>query len=67
MKANAPIVMLKNVIMFVAFAMPTAGLASAFADSLGGDTKNAVAFTLGTTIISIVTIPVLYCIFKYVC
>ena len=45
---------------FVAFAMPTAGLASTFADSLDGDTQNAVAFTLGTTIISIITIPVLY-------
>lgn len=45
---------------FVAFAMPTAGLASAFADSFDGDTENAVGMTLGTTILSIVTIPVLY-------
>ena len=46
--------------VFVAFAMPTAGLASAFADSFDGDTENAVGMTLGTTILSIVTIPVLY-------
>ena len=45
---------------FIALAMPTAGLASTFADSFGGDTENAVAFTLGTTLLSIVTIPVLY-------
>ena len=46
--------------VFISFAMPTAGLASTFADNLNGDTENAVAFTLGTTVISIVTIPVLY-------
>ena len=45
---------------FVAFAMPTAGLASTFADSFDGDIENAVLITLGTTMISIITIPVLY-------
>lgn len=45
---------------FVAFAVPTAGLASTFADSFNGDTKGAVAFTLGTTLLSILTIPLLY-------
>ena len=45
---------------FIAFSMPTAGLASTLADGFGGDTENAVAFTLGTTILSILTIPVLY-------
>lgn len=45
---------------FVAFAMPTAGLASAFSDQYQGDTDNAVIFTLGTTILSVATIPVLY-------
>ncbi|MBR2376521.1 MAG: AEC family transporter [Clostridia bacterium] len=44
----------------IAFSMPTAGLASTFSDSFGGDTQNAVAFTLGTTILSIITIPLLY-------
>ena len=46
--------------VFIAFAMPTAGLASTFSDSFNGDTKNAVAFTLGTTVLSVLTIPVLY-------
>lgn len=45
---------------FIAFAMPTAGLASAFADQFGGDTENAVIITLGATILSVATIPVLY-------
>ena len=45
---------------FVAFAMPTAGLASTFSDQYHGDTENAVIFTLGSTILSIATIPVLY-------
>ena len=46
--------------IFVAFAVPTAGLASTFADQLGGDTESAVSFTLGSTLLSIITIPVLY-------
>jgi len=45
---------------FVAFAMPTAGLASTFADAFSGDTENAVTLTLGTTILSVLTIPVVY-------
>ena len=45
---------------FVAFSMPTAGLASTFADTYGGDTDGAVAFTLGSTILSILTIPALF-------
>ena len=46
--------------VFIAFALPTAALATTFADSFGGDEKNAVSFTLGTTILSIATIPFLY-------
>lgn len=46
--------------MFVAFSMPVAGLATAFADRYDGDTENAVIYTLGTTILSIITIPILY-------
>ena len=46
--------------ILIAFAMPTAGLASTFSDKFGGDTENAVALTLGTTILSILTIPMLY-------
>ena len=46
--------------VFVAFSMPTAGLAATFADEFGGDTKNAVIYTLGTTVLSVITIPTLY-------
>ena len=45
---------------FVAAAMPCAGLASAIADQCGGDTENAVKFVLGSTILSVITIPLLY-------
>ena len=52
----------KSIILgvFVAFSMPTAGLAATFADEFGGDTNNAVIFTLGTTVLSVLTIPTLY-------
>ncbi len=46
--------------VFVAFSMPTAGLAATFADEFGGDTENAVIYTLGTTVLSVLTIPTLY-------
>lgn len=46
--------------MFVAFATPTAGLSSTFADAYEGDSEGAVAYTLGTTVLSVATIPVLY-------
>ena len=45
---------------FIAFAVPTASLATTFADQFNGDTNASVAFTLGSTILSILTIPVLY-------
>ena len=45
---------------FIALAMPTAGLASTFSDQHDGDTENAVVFTLGTTILSVITIPIIY-------
>ncbi|MBQ9782327.1 MAG: AEC family transporter [Clostridia bacterium] len=48
--------------VLIAFSMPTAGLSSTFADGYNGDTKSAVAFTLGSTILSVITIPVLYAI-----
>ena len=51
---------------FIAFAMPTAGLASAFSDQHHGDTENAVIFTLGTTILSIATIPALYWLLRLI-
>ena len=46
--------------VFVGYSMPTAGLAATFADEFGGDAENAVIFTLGTTVLSVVTIPALY-------
>ena len=46
--------------IFISFAMPTAGLASTFADAYDGDSEGAVAYTLGSTILSVATIPVLY-------
>ncbi len=45
---------------FFAFAVPTAGLASAFADQYDGDVQGSVTQTLGTTILSVLTIPILY-------
>ena len=50
---------------FIAFAMPTAGLASTFADGFGGDTESAVTMTLGSTVLSILTIPLLYWALSY--
>ncbi len=46
--------------MFMSFAMPTAGLATAFADSYNGDVEGAAIYTFGCTILSTVTIPILY-------
>ena len=46
--------------VFMAFAVPTAGLASTFSNQCDGDTEGAVAFTLGTTILSVITIPLIY-------
>ena len=51
---------------FVAFAMPVAGLASAFADQYDGDGEDAVILTLGSTVLSVVTIPVLYWLLRMV-
>jgi predicted permease len=45
---------------FIAFAVPTASLAPTFADQFGGDTNASVACTLGSTILSVITIPVLF-------
>ena len=51
---------------FMGFAMPTAGLASVFADQHKGDTENAVIFTLGSTILSVISIPVLYWVLRMI-
>ena len=52
--------------MFVSFGTPTAGLASTFADAYEGDTEGAAEYTLGTTVLSIATIPVLYWVLSLV-
>jgi predicted permease len=46
--------------MFIAFATPSSGLASTLADAYDGDAEGAVSYTLGTTILSIATISILY-------
>ncbi|MBQ7236082.1 MAG: AEC family transporter [Clostridia bacterium] len=46
--------------MFIAFATPTAALAPAFADRYEGDVENGTIYTLGNTILSVITIPLLY-------
>lgn len=48
--------------MFVAFAMPTAALSTAIGDSVDGDVENGTIYTLGTTVLSVVTIPLTYLI-----
>lgn len=67
--AVASILALRNVLpigtdcvvgFFIGVSMPTASLASAFADRFGGDANGAVTYTLGNTLFSVLTIPVLY-------
>ena len=44
----------------VSFSTPTATLSTAFADRYGGDVENAVAYTLGSTLLSVITLPLLF-------
>jgi predicted permease len=46
--------------MLIAFGTPTAGLASTFADAYQGDEEGAAVYTLGSTLLSVATLPVLY-------
>ncbi len=50
--------------VFIAFAMPTAGLASAYATMHDGDVENAVYYTIGSTILATASIPVLFYILQ---
>lgn len=50
---------------YIAYAMPTAGSATAFADKYGGDGEGAAAYTLGTTIFCVATVPLLYLLLQY--
>lgn len=52
--------------MLIAFGTPTAGLASTFADAYKGDEEGAAIYTLGSTILSLATIPVLYWILNLI-
>ena len=52
--------------MLIAFGTPTAGLASTFADAYKGDEEGAAVYTLGSTILSLATIPVLYWILNLI-
>lgn len=45
---------------FIGFATPSPALSSAFADQHEGDIKGAAMYTLGTTLLSVLTIPILY-------
>ena len=45
---------------FIAFAMPTAGLATTFAIQFRSDKETATACMLGTTILAVISVPVLY-------
>ncbi len=45
---------------FISFAMPAAGMTTSLADQFNGDTKGAVIYTLGTTLLSVISISVLY-------
>ena len=46
--------------LFIGFATPSSGMSSTLADAYDGDAEGAVAYTLGTTILSIGTISLLY-------
>ncbi len=51
---------------FMAFSMPVAGLAPTFADNFGIESKKAVIYVLGTTLFSVITIPVLYAVLNII-
>ena len=51
---------------FIAFAMPTATLGTTFADQYNGDTKTSAICTLGSTCLSVLTIPLLYYILNLI-
>ncbi len=46
--------------IFITLAMPTATLCVSYVDLYDGDIKNAVSFTLGSTILSVISLPLLY-------
>ena len=46
--------------IFMTFAMPSPGTTTSFADMYDGDIDGSVKYTLGTTILSVISIPILY-------
>jgi predicted permease len=52
--------------MLIAFGTPTAGLASTFADAYDGDIEGSAIYTLGTTLLSVASLPVLYWILNLI-
>ena len=51
---------------YIAFAMPTAAMSPTIADKYNIDSENSVLYTLGTTLFSVITIPVLYLLLNLV-
>ena len=51
---------------YIAFAMPTAAMAPTIADKFKIDSENSVLYTLGTTLFSVITIPLLYLLLNLV-
>ena len=45
---------------YISFAMPSAAIAPTLADKFNMDSENAVLYSLGTSLFSVITIPVLY-------
>ena len=45
---------------YISFAMPSAAVAPTLADKFNMDSENAVLYSLGTSLFSVITIPVLY-------
>ena len=52
--------------VYIAFAMPTAAMAPTVSDKFGIDSENTVLYTLGTTLFSVITIPVFYLLLNLV-
>lgn len=46
--------------VFITAAMPVAVASASYADKFGGDIESAVRYTLGSTILSIISLPILY-------
>ena len=52
--------------LLISFGTPVAGLSSTFADAYDGDIEGASAYTLGSTALSVATLPVLYLILNLI-